>query len=151
MVKLTIVPVIPLALSEAMKTATLAISASVISRRACRCGGFAHHIRKVGRVYSARHAMITQSLATDFNGRLQVVPSAVGLHVTALVRGTSAGELSAVVRRASRAGVEVQDLARYTNDVPRRHGLVVGYGAIATSRIQEGLDRLRSCLDEAVH
>jgi hypothetical protein len=34
MVKLTVVPVIPLALSEAMKTATLAISASVISRRA---------------------------------------------------------------------------------------------------------------------
>ena len=33
MVKLTVVPVIPLALSEAMKTATLAISASVISRR----------------------------------------------------------------------------------------------------------------------
>ena len=34
MVKLTVVPVIPLALSEAMKTATLAISASVMSRRA---------------------------------------------------------------------------------------------------------------------
>ncbi len=33
MLKLTLVPVIPLALSEAMKTATLAISASVISRR----------------------------------------------------------------------------------------------------------------------
>ena len=33
MVKFTVVPVIPLALSEAMKTATLAISASVISRR----------------------------------------------------------------------------------------------------------------------
>src|SRR5207253_1325830 len=33
MLKLTIVPVIPLALSEAMKTATLAISASVESRR----------------------------------------------------------------------------------------------------------------------
>ena len=33
MVKLTIVPVIPLALSEAMKTAMLAISASVMSRR----------------------------------------------------------------------------------------------------------------------
>jgi hypothetical protein len=33
MVKLTIVPVIPLALSEAMKTATLASSSSVVSRR----------------------------------------------------------------------------------------------------------------------
>ena len=35
MVKLTVVPVIPLASSEAMKTATSAISASVISRRGC--------------------------------------------------------------------------------------------------------------------
>ena len=34
MVRLTVVPVIPLALSEAMKTATLATSASVMSRRA---------------------------------------------------------------------------------------------------------------------
>jgi hypothetical protein len=34
MVKLTVVPVIPLALSEAMKTAMFAISSSVISRRA---------------------------------------------------------------------------------------------------------------------
>ena len=33
MVKLTVVPVIPLALSEAMKTATFAISSSVMSRR----------------------------------------------------------------------------------------------------------------------
>ena len=33
MVKLRIVPVIPLALSEAMKTAMLAISVSVMSRR----------------------------------------------------------------------------------------------------------------------
>src|SRR5215217_5296737 len=35
MVKLTVVPVIPLALSEAMKAATFAISASVMSRRGC--------------------------------------------------------------------------------------------------------------------
>ena len=34
MVKLTVVQVIPLALSEAMKTAMLAISSSVMSRRA---------------------------------------------------------------------------------------------------------------------
>ena len=34
MVRLTAVPVIPLALSEAMKTATSAISSSVMSRRA---------------------------------------------------------------------------------------------------------------------
>src|ERR1700694_5477616 len=34
MVKLTVVPVIPLALSEAMKTAMFAISSSVMSRRA---------------------------------------------------------------------------------------------------------------------
>ena len=33
MVKLTVVPVIPLALSEAMKTAMFAISSSVMSRR----------------------------------------------------------------------------------------------------------------------
>lgn len=108
-------------------------------------GGFAHHLRKVSRVYAARHAMITKSLGSDFDERFQVIPSAVGLHVAALVHSTSAAELGAAVRRASGAGVEVQELARFTNDVPPRQGLVLGYGAIATSHIQEGLHRLRSC------
>ena len=37
MVRLTVVPVIPLALSDAMKTAMFAISSSVMTRRGWAC------------------------------------------------------------------------------------------------------------------
>jgi GntR family transcriptional regulator/MocR family aminotransferase len=112
-------------------------------------GGFAHHIRRVCREYTARHAMIAKSLGTDLGDRFEVIPSAVGLHMAALVRSTPAPELRAAVRRASRLGVEVQQLAQFTMDVPHRQGLVLGYGAIPTSRIREGLHRLKSSFDEA--
>jgi len=36
-------------------------------------------------------------------------------------------------------------LARFAAGERRRAGLVLGYGAIATARIEEGLSRLRRC------
>jgi GntR family transcriptional regulator / MocR family aminotransferase len=79
---------------------------------------------------------------------LEVVPSAAGLHVCALAPGLAVGTIAAVVRRASAAGVEALPLAMFAVDEPPRAGLVLGYGAIPTDRIEEGLSRLRSALDE---
>jgi GntR family transcriptional regulator/MocR family aminotransferase len=49
------------------------------------------------------------------------------------------------VRRASEAGVVVQELSRFGVDSPGPPGLLLGYGVIAAARIEEGLRRLRSC------
>ena len=43
------------------------------------------------------------------------------------------------------AGVAVQELSRFGVDAPGPPGLVLGYGAIPTARIEDGLQRLRSC------
>src|SRR5689334_1695897 len=45
-------------------------------------GAFARHIRKVRRVYTARHETITRILYKDFHDHLEVVPAVAGLHVT---------------------------------------------------------------------
>jgi GntR family transcriptional regulator / MocR family aminotransferase len=111
-------------------------------------GGFARHIHKMGETYRARHKLITDTLTHNFADHLEVVHSAAGLHVTALARGKAAGRISGVVRRADDVGVAVQDLARFTFDVPVRPGLVLGYGAIPTDRIEEGLLRLRACFKD---
>jgi len=50
-----------------------------------------------------------------------------------------------VVRRASDYGVGIQELSRFAVEASPRPGLVVGYGAIPTARIQEGLHLLWSC------
>jgi len=108
-------------------------------------GGFARHVRKVGGVYRARHAMITAGVARELGEYLEVVPSDAGLHLAALARGASVKDVAAAVRRASDAGVEVQQLATFAVNPPGKAGLLLGYGAIATDNIDEGLRRLRSC------
>jgi GntR family transcriptional regulator / MocR family aminotransferase len=110
-------------------------------------GGFARHIRKMGGVYRARHDLLTRVLGQELADHLEVVPSAAGLHVAALARTGSADRISAFTRRASDAGVAVQELSRFAVDAPGRPGLVLGYGAIPTARIEDGIRRLRSCFD----
>jgi GntR family transcriptional regulator/MocR family aminotransferase len=108
-------------------------------------GGFARHIRKMGGVYRARHEMVTNILTRDLADHLEVIPSAAGLHVTAVARTAPADEIGAIVRRASDAGVELHELTRFAVDAPTRPGIVLGYGAIPTANIEEGLRRLRYC------
>ncbi len=84
-------------------------------------------------------------LARDFSDQLEVIPSAAGLHVTAIARRLSVEQLSEVVRRACAAGVEVQQLSAFAFSQPAQAGLVLGYGAISIEHIEDGLQRLRSC------
>jgi GntR family transcriptional regulator / MocR family aminotransferase len=111
-------------------------------------GGFARHIRKVREVYRARHQAIAHVLARDFADRLELIPSTAGLHITAIARGVAANRMRAVVRGASDSDVAVQELSRFQVDSPAQPGLVLGYGAIPTARIKEGLRRLRACFDD---
>ncbi|SRR5437667_5989539 len=61
-------------------------------------------------------------------------------------RAASLGRAAtAVARRASDVGVQVQELSHFAVEGARRAGLLLGYGAIATAHIPEGLRRLRSC------
>jgi GntR family transcriptional regulator/MocR family aminotransferase len=109
-------------------------------------GFLARHVRRMRAVYQARHQLIVDALTRQFAGLLEVVPSAAGLHLTATACTTSAEELDAVLGRASAAGVEALPLSMHS--IPTRPGLVLGYGAIPTSRVTEGLRRLRRCFHD---
>jgi GntR family transcriptional regulator / MocR family aminotransferase len=108
-------------------------------------GGFARHIRKTGGVYRARREKVIKSLTQDFGGCLELIPSAAGLHIAALATAASAGQMADVARRALAAGVAVQELSKFGVHGPAPAGLVLGYGAIRTASIEEGLRRLRGC------
>jgi GntR family transcriptional regulator/MocR family aminotransferase len=109
-------------------------------------GDFARHLRKMRAIYEKRHDLVRLTLERDFSEHLEVIPAAAGLHLTALARNPHAGDLQAVQRRASDRGVEVHDLARIAG-APASQGLMLGYGAIATDRIQEGLRLLRDSFE----
>jgi GntR family transcriptional regulator / MocR family aminotransferase len=111
-------------------------------------GYLARHVRKLRGVYQARHQQIVTTLTHQFAGHLQVLPAAAGLHLTATAPSVSSQELDVVLRRASAAGVALLPLSMYGVDTPTQPGLVLGYGAIPTERIGEGLRRLRRCFHD---
>ncbi|MBR1125417.1 PLP-dependent aminotransferase family protein [Bradyrhizobium lablabi] len=111
-------------------------------------GSFARHIRKVGRIYSERHAMLTAEIKRNFGDCLDLVPSSTGLHITACARGPAADHVDAIVSRALDLGVAIATMSRNQVDRKPPAGILLGYGAIETARIAEGLRRLRRCFDE---
>jgi GntR family transcriptional regulator/MocR family aminotransferase len=101
-------------------------------------GQLARHIRKARRAYAERYARIVGALAAD--DALEVIPSAAGLHVTALLRDGGPARAGRVVAAAGRRGVALDDLATYVQDsATQAAGFVFGFGAVATDRIDAGL------------
>jgi GntR family transcriptional regulator/MocR family aminotransferase len=110
-------------------------------------GWFARHVRRMRGVYAERHARIVEALGDRFADHLKVVPASAGLHVAATAPAMSHEELAAVLAAASAAGVELLSLSRLAVGPPSQPGIVLGYGAIPSDRVDEGLRRLRVAFD----
>ncbi|MFC8527836.1 PLP-dependent aminotransferase family protein [Nocardia sp. NPDC057227] len=109
-------------------------------------GLLAKHIRRMRREYQIRHDRIVELLTTRFTDTLTVIPSAVGLHVSAWA-GPDV-DVDAVVTRAHAVGVGLIPLSRFRmTDGP--DGLIVGYGAIATAEVDRALDLLHASIEES--
>ncbi len=109
-------------------------------------GLLARHVRRAGRAYAERHARIAAALSRTPG--LDVVPSAAGLHVTALTGADS----TAVVTAAARAGLALDDLRSYSAPAAgtrrsRTGGFVFGFGAVDPSVIDEGLELFAALLE----
>src|SRR6266536_1041402 len=111
-------------------------------------GWFARHIRSMRTVYAERHQLVTDGLRRQFAGHLEVIPSAIGLHLAATARTLTTAQIEEALSRAAITGVDAQPLAPFGLSAPGPPGLVIGYGAIPTDRIPEGLHRLRLCFDD---
>jgi GntR family transcriptional regulator/MocR family aminotransferase len=105
-------------------------------------GFLARHIRKVAREYARRHEQISDAIRRDFDKWLDPIPSAAGLHIAAEVARGGSVDVDQIVRRAEAWGVVVRPLSHFSADTPARAGLVIGYGAIPTAKVAEGMRRL---------
>jgi len=112
-------------------------------------GGFARHVRKMTGIYRERQAMITDIVARDFAEHLELLPSEAGLHVAAFARTATVDQINQVLLRAADRRVAVQNFSTSITSSPVRTGLMLGYGAIPTRRIKQGLRLLRECFDES--
>ncbi|MCI0573447.1 MAG: PLP-dependent aminotransferase family protein [Myxococcaceae bacterium] len=112
-------------------------------------GLLARHVRKMRREYQARHERIAETLTRHFADWLQPLPSLAGIHLSATFHQGGLRLEREVAERAKAAGIGLYPLSRFYAGSPARAGLVLGYGAVATDRIDEGLRRLRSIISAA--
>lgn len=114
-------------------------------------GMFARHVRRVSAIYRERHQFLTDAITREFAEHLELIPSTTGLHLTALARKMSVDQIADIARRAADRGVTVQVLSRFAVSGIPRAGVMLGYGAIPTAHIEEGLHLLRACFDGGTH
>jgi len=108
-------------------------------------GMLARHLRRARATYAERRGLVIDGLQRLLGQRLELVPSAAGLHVTATFHDEAVDD-AAVVAAAAEAGVAVEALSAYAHGPGVPPGLVLGYGAAVTSSITPGLERLARLL-----
>jgi GntR family transcriptional regulator/MocR family aminotransferase len=109
-------------------------------------GWFARHLRAMRALYRERHELITSYVERELAGVARVVPSASGLHLALVTPGRDADEVTHIARELLPRGIAVYSLGVFGVRAPRPAGVVVGYGAIPTTDIPEGLRRLGAAL-----
>ncbi len=109
-------------------------------------GLLGHHIRRMRRVYAQRHDRLVSLLARQFSGLLTPLPSAGGLHLTAILEAEDGPTDLSIAACAAAEGVAIFPLSLHYAATRPRQGFLFGYGAIDLERIPEGLTRLRRCL-----
>jgi GntR family transcriptional regulator/MocR family aminotransferase len=113
-------------------------------------GDFARHIRRMTGVYRARRRLVTEAVDQHFAGHLELVPSTVGLHLAARARRATPEQIVAIAECAAEKGVAIQTYWRHGNAVDTRPIVALGYGAIPTECVKEGLRLLRRCFTAKV-
>jgi GntR family transcriptional regulator / MocR family aminotransferase len=113
-------------------------------------GDFANHLRRATAIYRQRHKMLTDVVSRNFADHLELVPSTTGLHLAAIARRLSADQITAVARQAAERGVALQTLSSFAFAATKssQAGILLGYGAIQRTQIEEGLHTLRTCFGE---
>jgi GntR family transcriptional regulator/MocR family aminotransferase len=123
-------------------TATQSVLAEFIS-----AGHFARHLRKMRRLYAERQEIFLHA-ARSLSELLDIRPCDAGMH---LIGWLDEGiDDHAVVRHAAAAGVFMTPLSSLTLSRPKRGGLLLGYTAIDSRAIGEGVRKLVSVLHDVL-
>jgi GntR family transcriptional regulator/MocR family aminotransferase len=107
-------------------------------------GGLAGHVRRVRRQYQRRHDRIAAALAGPLSQWFDPIPSEAGLHVSAYLKRHD--DLPRFLARTVAASVALFDFAKVATGCGTSTGVVFGYGAIPSERVDEGLRRIHDCL-----
>jgi|SRR5581483_2564795 len=110
-----------------------------------RQGHFARYIRRMRLVYMERRKALVNAINREIGKLLEVVGSEAGVHLVGLLPRGIKDRL--VSDEAARNGVSIMPLSTCYLKPPSRGGLILGYGAVNTRQIYDGVRKLSACLN----
>ncbi|MFF4056463.1 PLP-dependent aminotransferase family protein [Streptomyces sp. NPDC001668] len=110
-------------------------------------GAYDRHLRACRHRYRGRRDTLVQALTDQLPGA-EISGIAAGLHL--ILRLPATVDTSAVVTAAAARSLRVADLAAYhATDDHADHGLVLGYGNLADSMVDEAVRHLRKAVEDS--
>ncbi|GAB3137519.1 PLP-dependent aminotransferase family protein [Micromonospora sonneratiae] len=110
-------------------------------------GGFDRHLRDSRRRLRTRRDALVAALRQRLP-EFPVTGIAAGLHLVLELGTAHAGRVPALLARLGRAGVRLSDLDTFRSEpAPHRPGLVLGYGNLTDSVIDEAVAQLATTID----
>ncbi|SCE77576.1 transcriptional regulator, GntR family [Micromonospora purpureochromogenes] len=113
-------------------------------------GAYARHIGRMDRLYRQRRARLLEALYEHFGAGVRISGAAAGLHVLVTLGGAPDIDEAEIVRAAATRGVRVYPASGYfVTGPPTEPTFLIGYAALPTARISEGVALLAAAVREA--
>ncbi|MGC2660663.1 MAG: PLP-dependent aminotransferase family protein [Bryobacteraceae bacterium] len=109
-----------------------------------REGHFARHLRRMRMVYMERRKALASALRNSLRESVEIAGAEAGMHLVILLRPGQ--DDRTVSYEAARRGISAMPLSSCRIRSGGRGGLVLGYGGVSVQDIQEGVCKLRACL-----
>lgn len=108
-------------------------------------GHFATHIRRMCKIYAARHDALIEASSRRLRGLLEIVPTGTGFHTIGMLgKGLPEQEVSAA---AALRGISVSPIGRYCIEPVAMQGLVLGFSTVKPPEIAAGVETLAQVLE----
>lgn len=107
-------------------------------------GHFAAHLRRMRKLYAARHNVLQDAAKAHLRGLLEIVPANAGLHTV----GYLSPDVSenAIVERAWQEGITVVPISRFCIEPIDKKGLVLGFSGARPAELQDAVKVLANVI-----
>ena len=111
-----------------------------------REGHFARHLRRMRMLYMEQRKALASAVRSTLHESVDIVGAEAGMHL--VIRLPPGVDDMTVSHNASRRGISAMPLSFCRIRSRGRGGLVLGYGAVTVREINEGVRKLRDCIEE---
>ena len=111
-----------------------------------REGHFARHLRRMRMLYMEQRKALVKALQSNLQESVEVAGAEAGMHLVILL--PPGVDDRTVSYEASRRGISAMPLSSCRISSGGRGGLVLGYGGVSFRDMDEGVRKLRACIDE---